>query len=130
MTDWISEWQSGMLEQASSILKAPIEVEGFFQKQMCHGQFARFRALLEPAERFSVNLERLPDTPSPFQQQYLQPAVEGFLDVFLTMYRPLRDVRITFLSIEDDPINSSQFAFREAGRVAAREVLKSGKVAF
>ena len=56
---------------------------------------------------------------------YIQSAIFGVLDVFLVEAWPnsLRNIRVTLLDLTIDPLEASDFAFRMAGRDAARKVL-------
>ncbi len=84
---------------------------------------AGVRVLVEPADRLKVVLGSVRRTDESYRL-FAEAAVMGLLDVLLAVKpNPVRDVRISILRLDIDPIESSQSAFRNAGRDAGFKVI-------
>jgi hypothetical protein len=108
-------------------LKVPVEIVGTRDQHMGpRWEFAKIRLSVEPADIFDVQIGPLPKAADLEKKGYLDAAIMGLLDVLLTTESlPLRDIRVTFIEAEEHPVDSSQMAFRHAGRDAARNLLQA-----
>jgi hypothetical protein len=129
MKNYLEEWAVSVQKRPSSTLKAPVEITGVRNQHMGpRWEFATINLKIEPAEGFSVNTALLPSQAHLEENGYLNAAVMGLLDILLTAEAaPLKNINVIFLNVEEHPIDSSQMAFRQAGRDAARKLLKANK---
>lgn len=121
---FITEWLHDIASRTSLQLPRTVRVEGMRRQHVGPSlQFAKVEVLAEPSASFEVAFG--PDLKwSDNTELFLQAAVFGILDVLLVSEAyPLRNVRITIVSYQDDPVDSSQMAFRHAGREAGRRIL-------
>jgi hypothetical protein len=107
-------------------LNTPVTVTGVWDRHAGPKlEFAKIQLKAEPAERFDVDTARLTDAPSLERDGYVSAAIFGLLDVLLTMAPyPLTNLRVILTAAEAHPINSSQMAFRMAGRDAGHKLIE------
>jgi hypothetical protein len=88
-------------------------------------EHAKIEVLAEPAASFEVRFG--PDVDdSDASRIFLEAAVFGLLDILLvSRTHPLRNVSITVTHCEIDPVDSSQMAFRQAGRDAGMKIINA-----
>jgi len=128
MKDYLGLWAEGWLNQSSILLAAPISVIGEREKHFGpRWEFAKVQLTAHPAHAFEVvdnvaeksDLEKLgvgwPDC-----------AIFGLLDVLLLAEPgPWYKVRVVLEEVSYHDVDSSQQAFRHAGRDAGRKILKA-----
>lgn len=88
-------------------------------------EYAKIEVVVEPATslgiRFPTDVDAIETT-----RLFLEAAIFGLLDILLVSGPyPVRNVSITIARCEIDPINSSQMAFRYAGRDAGRKIIRA-----
>jgi translation elongation factor EF-G len=101
-------------------------VNGVHQQHMGpKSEYARIEVLAEPATSFEVRFG--PDVgESDPSRIFLEAAVFGLLDILLVSRTyPLRNIRITLTHCEIHPVDSSQIAFRQAGRDAGMKIINA-----
>ncbi len=122
LTKWFDEVQS----RHSMSLSSSVTVSGVRDQHMGpRWERAKIEVRAEPAASFDVRFG--PDIDqSDTTRMFLEAALFGLLDILL-VYRtyPLRNVRITLTRCEIDPVDSSQMAFRQAGRDAGMKIISA-----
>lgn len=87
--------------------------------------YARVQFLLEPAEDLDVVFQVASIEASREQQELMESAVYGFLDVVMMAEpHPVKKMRIVVIGADVDPVSSNIAAFRLAGRDAANKLLE------
>jgi hypothetical protein len=126
MNSYLTEWAAQILSSSSMTLRAPVEVVGIRDQHMGpRWEFAQIKVKIEPADSFEVQIDPLARAVDSDENGYLDWAIMGLLDVLLTAEtRPLKNIRVTFIEAKNHPVDSSQMAFRHAGRDAARNVFQ------
>lgn len=85
-------------------------------------EFAKVRVKFEPADAFECSMGGVPGDAD--SVAFAEAAVLGVLDALITSAPyPVLKVRVVIEKIEVDPIDSSEQAFRLAGRDAALKAL-------
>ena len=127
MKDYLALWGEGLPERASIRLTTPLTVVGERKKIVRpKAEFARVRLTVHPAPAFEVEdsvaekaeLERLgvgwPDA-----------VIFGLLDVLMRSEPgPLYTVRVVLEHVWYHHVDSSEVAFRHAGRDAGRRIIE------
>jgi translation elongation factor EF-G len=86
---------------------------------------ARVAFVVEPADDFEVVVAVPTMSQVPEYERFIDWSIFGFLDVvMLAEPYPIRNVRVTIVEVEVDPVSSSMMAFRHAGRDAGRKFLE------
>jgi hypothetical protein len=128
MNEYLKLWADGLLKRASITLESRITVVGERNQHLgprC--EFAKIQVSVEPASGFEV-VDLVPVNEELRQLGYPDWAVFGLLDVLMVAESaPITNVRVTLEKAEFHPIDSSAMAFRQAGRDAARRILKALK---
>ena len=126
MKNYLAEWATNVQSRPSAKLKVPTEVVGIRDQHMGpRWEFAKIRLKVEPADSFDVRNDLLVNAAELERHGYLDAAIMGLLDVLLTAETlPLRNLCVEFIEAEEHPMDSSQIAFRHAGRDAARNLLQ------
>jgi hypothetical protein len=126
MKDYLTLWNQELLKLKSFTMKSKLTVTGERNQHLGpRWDFAKVRISVEPASQFEVIDAAVQDEEAQ-KARYVDWTIFGLLDVLLvTESAPLKNVRVTIENIESHPINSSQIAFRLAGRDAGRKVLES-----
>ena len=127
---YLERWIEGLLQRQSMDLPNAIRIDGTRDVHLGpRMEFAKFAAIVEPANTFEVVFQIRDPKLTSEQQATLDHAIFGFLDVVMTSAAyPLRNLRVRIISAEFDPINSSASAFRQAGRDAGGRLLDSLQV--
>jgi hypothetical protein len=125
LKDYLEEWAADVISRRAAKLSAPVTVTGIWDRHAGPKvEFAKIQLKGEPAECFDVDTGRLTDARLE-QDGYVTAAILGLLDVLLTTASyPLTNLRVIFTEAEAHPINSSQMAFRMAGRDAGHKLLE------
>jgi translation elongation factor EF-G len=138
LNEYLTLWANELLQRRSSKLNSTISVTGERdQSASPKWDFAKIKLRVEPSTEFEVvnNVSRDVNNVATSEelQLFLNWAIFGMLDVLLVANAsPLRDVRIVLMEAEVHRVDSSQMAFRMAGRDAGRKILdarKSGSTA-
>lgn len=126
MKDYLQMWSADLLTRDSRLLRAKITVTGERDQHLGpRWDFARVQISVEPSGNFEV-IDATGANEELQRQGYFDWAILGLLDVLLTAEpAPLRCVRITVERLVDHPIDSSQMAFRHAGRDAGRKIIEA-----
>jgi hypothetical protein len=126
MKDYLKLWHQELLAFNSLILKSRMTVIGERNKHLGpRWEFARIQVSVEPALSFEV-IEAAPTTEEIRQEGYIDWAILGLLDVLMVAEStPLKNIRVTVDKIELHAVDSSQMAFRHAGRDAGRKIIES-----
>lgn len=92
--------------------------------------FARVGLVVEAAEGFDVVVTAPPPVAhGAHHARHMEWAIFGFLDVvMLDTPRPVRNIKVTIVESEADPIRSTAMTFRLAGRDAGRKFLERIRV--
>ncbi len=126
MIDYLKLWADGLLTRRSLTLKSKITVVGERNQHLGpRFEFAKVQMSVEPASSFEV-VDALPANEELRQLGYPDWAVFGLLDVLTTAESsPLTNIRVILEKAEHHPVDSSQMAFRQAGRDAGRKIIES-----
>jgi hypothetical protein len=140
--DYLALWFEGLPRRHRVNLMSVMTVTGkCFRHLGGHSAYAQVRLRLEPATQFEVS-EVPPDVkfrvqkegkyfPDDFDipknlEKLLDCAIVGFLDsTLLDEQAPKPEFRIFLEEIEFCPIESSEWAFREAGRDAGKKLIEA-----
>jgi hypothetical protein len=128
MKDYLALWAKGVPNRRSRVLTAPITVVGERKKALGpKSEFARVQLTVHPADAFEVSdnvaerreLEEL-------GVEWPDPVIFGVLDVLMrTEPDPLSSVRVILEEAWYHDVDSSENAFRHAGRDAGEKIIKA-----
>lgn len=132
MTDYISRW----LDKFScmpvlDIGKKKITVTGIIDKH--YGpriDFCKIKISVETCSQFVVEYSDFVNNKfdDDFKSEYIMNSIFGLLDVLMvTKTGVITNIKILFEEIEYNEIESSPFAFREAGRDVGRKIISEMK---
>lgn len=126
MTDYLKLWADGLLKRRSLTLKSKITVVGERNQHLGpRFEFAKVQITVEPAPSFEV-VDIVPGNEELRQLGYPDWAVFGLLDVLIVAESsPLTNIRVILEKVEHHPVDSSQMAFRQAGRDAGRKIMQA-----
>jgi len=129
MNDHLKSWLESFLKLGSLALKSKITVVGDRNQHVGpRWESAKVQFTLEPASRFEV-IDATSTDEQTRKAGYVDWAIFGLLDILLVAeYAPITKVRITIDRIEPHPIDSSQMAFRQAGRDAGRKIIEARRL--
>jgi hypothetical protein len=124
MKNYPKLWADGLLASKPLPLNRRITVLGERNQHLGpRWEFARIRVSIEPAPGFEV-IDVVEADVKLRQLGYLDWAVLGLLDVLMVAETaPLTGVRVILEKAEHHEIDSSQMAFRQAGRDAGRKII-------
>jgi translation elongation factor EF-G len=125
--DYLTAWAQNVIKRRSIVLQKAIEVEGTCDAHLGpRWEFAKIKVKAEPSDGFIVHFDINTSKQEKLNGEgYLQAAVFGLCDVLLVSNQaPLKDICITFLDAEEHEVDSSQNAFRMAGRNAGRKIME------
>lgn len=130
MKDYLKTWFEELQKRKSLSLRSKITITGERNQHLGpRFEFAKIQVTVEPWTSFDV-VNAVSGCEEFHKQNYFDSALFGLLDVLLTYESaPLKDVRITIEKAEIHPVDSSQMAFRQAGRDAGRKIIDSCKLA-
>ncbi len=123
---YVEGWFESLLRASPRSIPTAMRVTGQCDQHLGPRlRFARVTISVRPGDRFDVQIAIPPALQDTLQEhQYLDYFVFGFLDVMLTSAeQPATLLSLTITDVDYDPINSSQIAFRLAGRDAGRHVI-------
>jgi hypothetical protein len=121
MKDYVALWSENLMMRRSATLKSSAEVTGEYDKHLGPTwAFASADIIFEPSPFFEF-VDATDQQEEVAENGYGDWLVFGLLDVL--MISSLRNIRIRVMTIRHDSIKSSQWAFREAGRDAARKLV-------
>jgi len=124
--NYLEKWAENLSTVRSQPLRRTVRVEGIHKAHLGpRMEFARVEFEAEPADRF-IAVVRVPGIEADVEKQrFIEWAIFGLLDVvMLAEPSPLKNMRITVLGLDVDPVDSSMMAFRLAGREAGRRLLE------
>jgi hypothetical protein len=126
MTDYLKLWAEGLLKRSSLTLKSRITVVGERDQNLGpRFEFAKVQVSVEPSSTFQV-VNTVPANEELRQLGYPDWAIFGLLDVLMVAQSaPLINIRVTLEKAEHHPVDSSQMAFRHAGRDAGRKIIQA-----
>lgn len=124
MKNYLELWAHGLLASKPLRLDQRITVVGERNQHLGpRWEFARIQVSIEPSQRFEV-VDAAEANDELRRLGYLDLAVFGLLDILMVAETaPLSAVRLTLEKVHHSPIDSSQIAFRQAGRDAGRKIL-------
>ena len=124
MKDYLKLWAEELPKLGSITLKSKITVTGERDQHLGpRWEFAKIQVSIEPAPSFEV-VDAVPANEELRQFGYHDWAVFGLLDVLMVAESaPLTNVRVILEKAEHHPVDSSQMAFRQAGRDAGRKII-------
>lgn len=122
--DILQKWFSGICSRRTMPFSHAVIVTGVRDEHRGpRWEFAKIEVSIQPANGFEVSYGR-----HAVKAEFLEAAVFGLMDILLTGYSiPVRDVKIELLKAEEHPVDSTEIAFREAGRDAGRKALEQIK---
>lgn len=130
MRNYLGLWAEGLLERKSVLLAAPVSVLGEREKRFSpKSEFAKVQLSVHPAESFDVRdvvaerneLERL-------GVRWPESVIFGLLDVLmLAEFGPLYKVLVVLEKSWYHEVDSSENAFRNAGRDAGLKIIETMK---
>jgi hypothetical protein len=125
MKDYLKLWAEELPKLGSFALKSRITVSGERDQHLGpRWEFAKIQVSVEPAPSFEV-VDLIPTTEELRRLGYLDWAVFGLLDVLMVAESaPLSNIRVIFEKAEHNTIDSTQMAFRQAGRDAGRKIIE------
>lgn len=125
MKDYLNLWPQELLKLNSLTLKSKVSVMGERNQHLGpRWEFAKIQISVEPAPRFEV-VDTTANSAEARRAGYLDWAIFGLLDVLLVAESaPLKNIKVIVERIEAHPVDSSQMAFRQAGRDAGRKVVE------
>jgi translation elongation factor EF-G len=130
MNSYLDLWIAGLLRRDSARLKQGITVVGHREKHFGpRSEFARVVMTVNPADKFDVvdNVHCREELES-LGIAWPMCVVFGLLDVVMfAEFGPLYKIRITLDDAAYHDVDSSENAFREAGRDAGRNVIEVAK---
>jgi hypothetical protein len=124
--NYIAKWCDDIQSRTPTSVPARLTATGVRDQHVGpRMDYAKIEVVVEPAESFDVRFG--PDVEaSETNRLFLEAAIFGLLDILLVSGPyPLRNVSITIARCEIDPIDSSQMAFRHAGRDAGRKIISA-----
>ena len=124
--NYITKWCEELQSRTSLTLPSRMTVNGVRQQHTGPRlEYAKIEVLVEPAASFEVRFGPDVDDSDP-SRIFLEAAVFGLLDILLVSRPyPLRNVSVTLTHCEIDPVDSSQMAFRHAGRDAGMKIIST-----
>jgi hypothetical protein len=128
MKDYIALWLEGLPKLHPSSLEFPVSATGVCERHFGgHLAFAKITLRIEPAASFEV-VDDLPEDEEFRKGDYLDWAVFGLLDVLMFVEcGPISAIRVVVTEAEYSRVDSSQMAFRWAGRDAGKRIIESIK---
>jgi hypothetical protein len=145
MNDYLARWFEGLSAFRRATLRSDISVTGKCDRHYGgHSAYAQIKVRFEPASQFEVSetapeikfrvMERAqygPDDfviPKEYLPKLLVQAIFGLLDTLMpNEHAPKLEFRIVLEEIEYCPIDSSEMAFRIAGRDAGEKMIEAWK---
>ena len=124
--NYITKWCDEIQSRTSLTLPSRMTVNGVRQQHMGPRlEYAKIEVFVKPAASFEVRFGPGVDQSDP-SRIFLEAAVFGLLDILLVSRPyPLRNVSVTLTHCEIDPVDSSQIAFRQAGRDAGMKIINA-----
>ena len=130
MNSYIDLWIAGLLRRDSAHLTQGINIVGHREKHFGpRSEFARVVMTVNPAEKFDVvdNVQCRKELES-LGVAWPMCVIFGLLDVVMfAEFGPLYKISITLDDAAYHDVDSSENAFREAGRDAGRNVIEVAK---
>ena len=126
MKEYLQLWPLELLKLSSLKIKSKITVVGERNQHLGpRWEYAKVQISIEPAPQFEV-IDAAPDDVEARKAGYLDWAVFGLLDVLMVAESaPLKNIRVIVENIEPHAVDSSQMAFRQAGRDAGRKIIET-----
>lgn len=127
--NYIEKWTENLLLSQAMTLSSTVHVEGIRKAHLGpRMEFGRVEFIIEPADGFDVSVEVANVDENTEYKWYIEWAIFGFLDVVMVgAPYPYKKLKLRVVGVEIDPIDSSQMAFRLAGRDAGRKFLEEQK---
>ena len=125
--EYVQRWAMDQLRRTPMSFRCSVHAGGTHDKHAGPAwQYASLELAAEPSNAFSVVVECGEGAARTARENgWLDAAVFGVLDVFMTSRSvPVLGVLIRIKAIKDHPVDSSQIAFRLAGRQAAQKLLE------
>jgi elongation factor G len=126
--NYLKEWSSSVISLPSAKLRKAVEVEGLRDKHLGpRWEYAKVKLRIEPAESFEVGFE-MPRIAGSERATFMDAVIMGLLDVVVVMETsPMIDIRVTLVELIEHEVDSSQRAFRMAGRDAGQNLLRMAR---
>lgn len=125
--NYLDTWAANVINRPSASLKRAVDIEGLRDAHLGpRWEYAKVRMRVEPSEVLAVQFDL--KNPSLELSSYLHAAILGLLDVALVAESsPLYNIRVTVFEAEVHEVDSSERAFRMAGRDAGHKLLKASR---
>jgi hypothetical protein len=127
--NYLGEWSAGLLASRSLVVTQAVRVEGIRKAHLGPRlEFARVEFAIEPATDFTVTKGDAIKFCGADEMKFIDWAVFWFLDIVMTTESyPAKNIKLTVVAAEFDPVSSSMMAFRLAGRDAGRKFIEQVK---
>jgi len=124
--DYLALWIKDLSGANAFRLKTAIKVVGERDQHLGpRWEKAKVQLSVEPAPGFEV-VDEVPQDTQLETFGYPDYVILGLLDVLMVgLSTPIKNVRVTLIKAEYDPIDSSEMAFRQAGRDAGRKIIEA-----
>ncbi len=126
MSVTVSDWVEDVTRRQPESIRRPVRVTGERNQHLGpRWEYAQIEVIAEPADHWDVSIE-LPgeDFANPDRNRWLREAILGILDVLMTKpIQPVLKIRLRLVGAKFDPVDSTEHAFRLAGRDAGEKLL-------
>jgi len=122
--DYVGLWLDGQPRPKPRTISVPIRASGKFDGYLVYGiQRAEIELEVEPSSNFEV-VDTLQRNEEVRENGFLDWAVFGLLDVLMVADpEPICNLRVVLIDMDYDHIETSQMAFRLAGRIAGQQIV-------
>lgn len=124
--NYLEKWTKSLVSSRSLPLNRTVQVEGIRKAHLGpRMDFAQVSFVVEPADAFNAVVQ-VPNIEANVEhQRFVEWAIYGFLDVvMMTEPYPTKNITLTVVGAEIDPVSSNMVAFRLAGREAGRKFIE------
>jgi hypothetical protein len=126
LKDYVALWLDGRQRPQHRTINAPISVSAKFNEYLVYGfQRVEIELEVEPSSSFEV-VDALQRNEEVRENGFLDWAILGLLDVLMVADpEPICNLRVVLKDMDYDHIESSQMAFRMAGRIAGQQIVSA-----
>ena len=121
--DFYQKWSELIFNSESDNIDETVIAEGVFERPSgSRMHYAKIIFEVSPNRCFEVDMQSFEGAEAE-TKDYMEWGIYGLLDEFLAGFgKPLRNVRVKIIDMVIHPVNSSKYAFRCAGRNAAKNM--------
>lgn len=125
--NYLAAWQQNVVSRPSLRLREAVELETLREANLGpRWEWAKIKVRAEPSEQLEIFIKLAVEQPHFLEYGYIDAAIFGLLDtLLLAAQSPLTKVRLTLIELHDHEVDSSQNAFRMAGRELGRRLIES-----